>query len=72
MAGIVYCQKNKNGEASWPESKPYGFDPLNLIQIILAKENSDCKSRESLCVFDMQGKKKAGISGKKYRLYFCP
>lgn len=30
---------NKNGEALWPESKPNGFDPLNLIQIMLAKEN---------------------------------
>jgi hypothetical protein len=28
-----------NGEAGWPESKPYGFDPSNLIQIMLAQEN---------------------------------
>ncbi len=27
------------GEALWPESKPYGFDPLNLIQIMLAQGN---------------------------------
>lgn len=30
---------SKNGEASQPESKPNGFDPLNLIQIMLAQEN---------------------------------
>jgi hypothetical protein len=28
-----------NGEAGWPESKPYGFDPSNLIQIMLAQQN---------------------------------
>ena len=32
----------------WPESKPNGFDPSNLIQIMLAQENIYTNNIDSL------------------------
>lgn len=42
---------NKNGEALWPESKPNGFDPSNLIQIMLAQENMRKYIQRQVLVF---------------------
>ena len=36
----ILTSVRKRGVAE-PESKPYGFDPLNLIQIMLKQENME-------------------------------
>ena len=36
----ILTSVRKRGGAE-PESKPYGFDPLNLIQIMLKQENME-------------------------------
>ena len=35
----------------WPESKPNGFDPSNLIQIMLAQENMRKYIQRQVLVF---------------------
>ena len=39
-SSAILTSVRKRGGAE-PESKPYGFDPLNLIQIMLKQENME-------------------------------